>query len=277
MGLGWFDAIAPQVLAVSTGIQQGNMMAQEEQRKRQEEAIRNKILAAQLARLEAPEPAGEWKPTTREEAIEYYRETHPEDGPEPIVSEWAKAGFPDTPEGRAAYIRYQGEKARAAYPDRFRAPAPKEPSRVEANDEAEGLAVLNSVLAQPGQPRPAGHNPAVAGPFSEAFKAIRRQNPTMSPGQVSKQAMEGLRKGRPDLFKAGDPALGGYAQSYADVLAGGAGALDPEVVSEEEIAPPPVPATQATPATAPKRIISKDQADYLQATGQWDPSRYEVR
>jgi hypothetical protein len=282
MALGWFDAIAPQVLAVSTGIRQGNLQAQEEQRKREEEALRNRILQAQLAKLEMPEAPGKWAPTTMEEAVEFERQTNFPDAPDPVVSEVAKAGFPDTPEGRASYLKWTRQKAQAEYPDRFRAPQPRASDiaaerRVEAESN-EGDAILSTMASgtTPGPVRQA---------FSEAYSQIIARNRNLPPGVIAQRALAGVKAGRPDLFRKEESAGGGGFLSEYERVTGGP-IYDEEtslpVTAEEELAPAPPPVaptapTAATPSGTQKRVITQDQADYLRETGQWDPSLYEVR
>lgn len=68
-----------------------------------------------------------------------------------------------------------------------------------ANDanESEGLTLLNSILAPEGGK---ASNPELAHVFSPAFRAARASNPTMGPGALSKQVVEGLKQTHANLF-----------------------------------------------------------------------------
>lgn len=282
MGLGWFDAIAGAALPVATGFQTGRLKAEELQRQRAEDALRRQLLEAQIANYQ--DRSQKWEPTTMEEARDYELSIHPERTARPegfVQPDWVKAGFSDTADGREAYLEWLGDKAEAEYPNRFRPPQQTSSSRVVEDDEAEGLAILNSTLTQPGTP---GHHPEIAGPFSQAFREIRKQNPSMSPGRVSKQAMDGLRRSRPDLFGG----KGGYSAAYEDLIAqAGTGAeLPPEPVDPDDGSIPLAPGAPAAPSAPPppapgnptgKRPVTQDQADYLRAIGRWDDALYEVR
>lgn len=276
MGLGWFDAIAGAALPVASGIQQGRVQAEELQRKREEEALRRSLLQAQIAEATRPR---EWQPTSMQEATEYELGIHPERTARPdgfVQSEWEKAGFPD----QQSYLDFLGQKSRTEFPDRFRPPAPTATDRTVANEEDEGLAILNTK-----------NDPAMVGPFGQAYKAIREQNSEMKPGLVAKRAMAALHTSRPDLFRKQG---GGYLEAYQDVVGGGGAAEAGDLP-----VPAPVPAPVATPPVSPiaapsppiaptapappsganpsgKRPVTQDQADYLRATGKWDDAAYEV-
>lgn len=78
-------------------------------------------------------------------------------------------------------------------------------SRGEEEEETEGLALLNSILAQPGQ-KPS--NPKLAEAFGPLYRAARIQNRGMSPGRLAKQVVDGLKQTRTDLFPQPPGATG---------------------------------------------------------------------
>lgn len=289
MGLGWLDAIAPAATSLYTGFQQGNLAADELQRKRAEDALRQQLLQTQIEHYAREDQ--KWQPTTEDEAAEYELRIHPERSIKPVgstpQSEWAKAGFQDTPEGRDEYLRWIGQKSRAEFPERF-TPHPRATDNTQLNRRNEGLGYLEQY--RPGQTATPELR-AQADAFHEAFRAIRQGNPRLDPGVVSYQAMESARRSQPELWRA-QPA-GGFEEEYLRLMReGGAGeegaipTAQPDAGGVEPVAPvaPVAPVTSPQEAPAPaaappgqKRVITQDQAEYLQAIGRWDPTLYEVR
>lgn len=281
MGLGWFDAIAPVVSSLGSGFNQGRLQAAETQRKMQQEALQRALLQAQIDHYKAQDAAPqEWQPTTFEEAKEYELSIHPERLEKPAgtqQSEWAKAGFPDTPQGRQDYLDWIGQKSKAEYPERFRDP-PRTPAstRVVEDNEAEGLGYLG--MYEHGRDMGSARGVQQAQAFHDAYKAIRAQNQDMTPGRVARQAYRSASQARPDIF--GKPPkendilgdLGLDAEEYGGTEATAPTPAVPAVPTPRAPAPP----TPENP-TAQRRVVTQDQADYLRATNQWDDNLYEVR
>lgn len=280
MGLGWFDAIAPSIASLGSGYNQGQLQAAETQRKLQAEALQRALTQAQIDHYKAQDEAPtEWQPTTFEEAKEYELAIHPERAAKPAgtqQSEWAKAGFPDTTEGRQQYLSWLGQKSKAEYPERFRAPAPTPTNtRVTENEEAEGLGYLSTY--QHGRDMGSTRGVQQAQAFHDAYQAIRAQNRDMTPGRVARQAFQSASHARPDIFGK-PPKKGDFIDELLDETGGDE---NPNPVPAP-VSPTPGPVTQPTAPTpesptGQRRVVTQDQADYLRATGQWDDNLYEVQ
>lgn len=110
----------------------------------------------------------------------------------------------------------------------------------QAADEAEGLAFLGSDAR--------GQEP-LRKAFGGAFQSARIGSPTMSPGRLAKQTMEGLRSARPDLIPKA-PSAGGeslYEQRRAEREAARKGG---NTVATPGKTPPPPPPPLPTEAMA---------------------------
>jgi hypothetical protein len=284
-GLGWFDAIAPALTHAGAQIQKSRQEEAELARQQQMDALRMQLLQTQIAKAQEPEPAQAYQPTTYDEAVKFYGATHPAKPDEPIRPEWVDAGFPD----EQSYLDYLGRKSKVQYPERFSSPKPRSSpaaDRTAENEEARGLGYLETYR----QGRSMGSNQglAQANSFHEAYQAIRRQHPEMTPGRVASQAFEATKAAHPELFRSSSSG-GGSDDPITELIRQGAGAPPPE--DEAPAAPPPAaarapappaavttPTEQTAPApAAPKRTITQDQADYLRSIGRWDPELYEVR
>jgi hypothetical protein len=285
MGLGWFDAIASAAMPVYSGIQQGNLAAEELKRKRAEEALRSQLLQAQIASYQ--DRTQKWEPTSYQEAVDYELATNPQRITKPegstVQPEWVKEGFPD----QESYLDWLGKKSRRQFPERFTQP-PRATDVTQQSRRNQGLAYLEQF--KPGQTA-TPEQIAQADAFHEAFRAIRSGNADLDPGLVSYQALESARRSQPELWRAGnDDNLGGFEAEYLRMMReGGGGDLDGATepvapvapVAPAAPAPPPAPAAPAAPAPPSppglKRPVSQDQADYLRAIGRWDDARYEVQ
>lgn len=260
MGLGWFDAIAGAALPVASGIQKGRVMAEEERRKLEEDALRKQLLTLQIGKAQQPEP---WAPTTFEE----YQAAHPDRTPPDYtpaqLRERAQAEHPErfyTPEEA-------GARARAEYPERFRPPdTPAGVTRSADDQEAQGQSILSMMGG--GGTVPAAQKMA----FSEAYNAIIAQHQDWNPGRIAFNA-----------YKATgmvDPTLKPHRSTGTDIedmiaRAGAGPTADiPEPGDTPDVPTAPPPPSGANPSG--KRPVTQDQADYLRATGQWDDARYEV-
>ena len=272
MGLGWFDAVAPALAGAGAQIQKGRIDEEERRRAAALDALRMGLLQTQLAKAQQPEAPGEYRPTTYDEAVKFYGATHPEKPAKVDTPEWTDAGFPD----QESYLQYLGKKSRVQYPERFTAPArkPTASDRVGENEEARGLGYLETY--KQGKSMGTGQGVRQADAFHEAYRAIRAQHPEMTPGRVGAQAFEATKDTHPELFRSDRPGSGDLID---DIISTGGGEARP--VPEDRARPTgavTTPTEQTAPSpTAPRRVISQDQADYLKATGKWDPALFEVR
>jgi len=114
--------------------------------------------------------------------------------------------------------------------------------------------------------------------FTDADRA--RTNAAFTADSIAGRAAMGRLQARSDSLTARADTLAARAQGQQLPAPG-------TVVPAPRTPPPVVPAARpARPSagggftltpSAPRRVVTQDQADYLRATGQWDPTRYEVR
>lgn len=123
---------------------------------------------------------------------------------------------------------------------RYRAPGTSSaaPARTAEQEEAEGLAILNT-------PMPTEATRLL----SAAFRAIRQRNPSMTPGRVTVRAYNGVKKARPDLFKGSAGGDAGFGFS---------GGATPQTVPTTT--PSPVPAGAPGPSAIDPAVLSEARA-----------------
>lgn len=262
-----------------------------------QDALRDQLLKLQIADAARPPAAAEWHPTTREEAEDYYRTTHPATTTENIdpLSETGIAAALRRKRGETR-IEHQYDESQtfdpndpkshqkflAAYLARTRAGRrdPMTLEWVEADPTADRLAAAEDewrgITGLTGAEAPPPNHPG-AGMYDPsqdmgAFGVLGDLSPVGGAGPVRSalgpfSAAMAARRGATEATAATEP-----------------GARVRLTQPEETRGPRGIPGN-SSPApsgvrieapTSGKRVVSQDQADYLRAIGKWSDTLYEV-
>jgi len=154
---------------------------------------------------------------------------------------------PLSPAGITASAQRADAIAKAQAPYRAPSTSSTAPARTAEQEEAEGLAILNTPMS-----------PEATTLLSAAFRAIRQRNPSMTPGRVTVRAYNGVKKARPDLFS---------------VAAGEASAPAPTIAEMAAQLHAGTGATMAQPGLSPEATARFSGAEHRPATspaGRWE-------
>lgn len=158
----------------------------------------------------------------------------------------------DAPRARLFDAQAGEARSRARYYDRGAAgdgdvtTSPTQ-RRLLENEEARGLAILNGIKYM--------DDPRAPAAFFRAWDAARQGKPGLSPGRLSLQVYEGMKRARPDLFGANDDnSLSDLDRQLAEMAAGMGGGTPPtpgySPAARERFNAAPAPSA-ATPSVRP--------------------------